>query len=64
MKVKHVEKGYIERKQIRTTDSIMYLFKFFLIVVDETTKRAATFGHFNTEQEAEEFASFNGIILG
>ena len=61
MKNKEIDKGYIERRTIKGTS---YTDKYFLIVVSNTTNKVvSSFGVFNTEQEAVNFAKVHSISL-
>lgn len=56
------DKGFIEKKEILAKNSIIYQYKYFLIVIDcNTNKVISTFGNFNNEQEAKDFAKLRSI---
>ena len=60
----HNDKGYIEKKEIITEASIISQYKYFLLVVDENTKKLiSVFGPFDNEERTKEFANLHGIEL-
>jgi hypothetical protein len=60
----HKDRGYIEKKEIITTASIISQYKYFLLVIDEHTKKLlSVFGPFDTEEKTKEFSKLHGIEL-
>ena len=60
----HKDRGYIEKKEIITTSGVISQYKYFLLVIDENTKKQlSVFGPFNTEIETKEFSNLHGIEL-
>ena len=61
----HNDRGYIEKKEIITKNNIIAQNKYFLLVIDEHTKKLiSVFGPFDNESMTVEFSNLHGIELG
>lgn len=61
----HNDRGYIEKKEIMTKNNVIAQNKYFLLVIDENTKKLlSVFGPFDNEVTTVEFSNLHGIELG
>ena len=65
MKSKKHDHGIIERTEVITKESQVAQFKYFLLVIDTTTKKVLSrYGQFDNPEQAIEYANAHGVTLG